>query len=266
MTQNTNSYGQKQGSYAHLFPGPFTQINGNIEASLHAFLTETETMIFPETARFANHHDRAFTKIISGDDQVNSINFYETLDTLWQPNSIAFEDVCIAYRDRQAILKQPNQNVKIFTANQGSAMGGAFGLGAGAALANTEQRVFVFSGDGCFRLYGGNLMEANQLNMTLFIMNNQELSIIRDGCNHILHNSEEKIDHADIKNIDWQRCATAFGWRFFRIKPDLSNLKSAMATAYDNNPTSTLIEVPMDGNQIIGKNFRYTNITNHGNL
>ena len=266
LTQHTNGYGQMQGSYKHLFAGKYTQINGNIEVSLQQFMTETQTINFPEKNQFANHHDRAFTNQVIADGKVNIIDFYETMDKLWQPNSLVFEDVCIAYRDRQSIIKQPNKQVKMFTANQGSAMGSAFGLGFGAALADPNQRVFVFSGDGCFRLYGGNLMEANQLNMTLFIMNNSELSIIRDGCNHILKNSPQKIDHADIRDIHWERLATAFGWRFFRISPDLSNLEHAMITAYDSNPTSTLIELPLDGSQVIGKNFRYTNLTNHGNI
>ena len=145
-------------------------------------------------------------------------------------------------------------------------MGSAFGLGVGAATADPNQHVFVFSGDGCFRLYGGNLMEANQLNMTLMIMNNGELSIIRDGCRHILKDSNAKIDHADIQDIHWEKLAAAFGWRFFRIQSDLSNLEKAMQSAYDTNPTSTLIEVPIDGKQVIGNNFRYANLKNHGNL
>ena len=266
LTEHTNGYGQIHGSYGHLFAGKYTQINGNIEATLQKFMTETQEVNFPINKQFANHPDRTFTKQVIAEDKVNIIDFYETMDRLWQPNSLAFEDVCIAYRDRQSIIKQPNKNVKIFTANQGSAMGSAFGLGFGAALADPNQRVFVFSGDGCFRLYGANLMEANQLNMTLLIMNNNELSIIRDGCNFILKDSPEKIDHADISSIHWERLATAFGWRFFRIKPDLSNLEHAMMTAYDSDPTSTLIELPLDGRQVIGKNFRYRNISNHGNM
>jgi acetolactate synthase-1/2/3 large subunit len=80
---------------------------------------------------------------------IDLIELYQCLDMLWQPNSIGFDDVCVAYRDRQSIIDRPNPNIRFYNLNQGSAMGGAFGLGLGAKLANFSQQVFIFSGDSC---------------------------------------------------------------------------------------------------------------------
>jgi acetolactate synthase-1/2/3 large subunit len=75
---------------------------------------------------------------------VDLVELYRHLDTLWQPNSIGFDDVCVAYRDRQSIIDRPNPNIRFYNLSQGSAMGGAFGLGLGAKLADFSQQVFIF--------------------------------------------------------------------------------------------------------------------------
>lgn len=266
LTQYNGHYGQINGNYKHVFPGDYTQIQGNIESTLQLFLARSKDLHFPQRPLFPNPKDQHDTPSKPRAGYVDLVKFYQQLDTLWQPHSIAFEDVCIAYRDRQAILKQPNPHVNILTANHGSAMGGAFGMGVGAARANPHQRVFVFSGDGCFRLYGGNFAEAKDLHLVVCIMNNSTLSIIRDGCSHIIGDKPQQYNHARIESIDWQQIAGGFGWRYFKIKPDLTNLSLAMQAAYDHQPGAILIDLPVDDQQVLGHNFRYTQLKNHGNL
>ena len=145
-------------------------------------------------------------------------------------------------------------------------MGGAFGMAVGSAIADPESKVFLFSGDGCFRLYGGNLAEARKLNVTLFIMNNNELSIIHDGCNHILNNDKKFHYHEQLVPIDWVNVAIGFGWRGVSLLPDLSNLSDIMQMSYDESPISILVNVPIDCTQVVGKNFRYDSLVPFHNL
>jgi thiamine pyrophosphate-dependent acetolactate synthase large subunit-like protein len=97
-------------------------------------------------------------------------------------------------------------------------------------------------------------------------MNNSTLSIIRDGCSHIIGDKPQQYNHARIESIDWQQIARGFGWRYFKIKPDLTNLSLAMQAAYDHQPGAILIDLPVDDQQVLGHNFRYTQLKNHGNL
>ncbi|MAH61012.1 MAG: hypothetical protein CMF42_01830 [Legionellales bacterium] len=265
FTHHTNAYGQINGQYQHVFHQNHLQINGRIQSSLEQFLTSTTAITFPKNMQFLNKED-VLSHFQPQRNKVNLIDFYKRIDQLWQKQSIAFEDVCIAYRDRQAILKQPNHKVKFFTANHGSAMGCSFGLGVGAAIADPQQKVFIFTGDGCFQLFGGSLNQAAKLNMTLFILNNGQLSLIRDGCKTILQKSTEKTDHADLAKIEWDSLAKAFGWRYFRVQPDLSNLADIMQASYDSNPTSILVDIPIDPGQVVGINYRYANITKDSHL
>lgn len=266
LTDQTIGYGQKKSSYQHLSQGSYHQINGPIEKSIETFMQKTSSLSFPKNAKFNNPSDNLAKKKHIKKETVNTIEFYKKIDQLWKPKSLAFEDICIAYRDRQSILKQPNKNIKIFSANHGSAMGSAFGFGVGAAIANPKQKVFIFSGDGCFRLYGASLSEACTLNITLFIMDNHSLSVIKNGCSEILKQSKQKNDHSEIGTIDWEKAATACGWRFFNLLPNLENLSEIMQSSYGQEKTSILVQVSLDANQVVGKNFRYTNITPSSNL
>ena len=267
ISQYSNAYGQIDGSYNHLFDEHVTQISGYISDTLNRFLELTETISFSEHAHFDNTLDDLHTHSCSNPKQyVDLIQFYRQLDSQFMPNSLAFEDVCIAYRDRQAILKNPNKNIRFYSSNHGSAMGGAFGIAVGAAIADSNSKVFLFSGDGCFRLYGGSLAESRHLNITLFIMNNSELSIIHDGCNHMINDNESYHYHEFLEPINWIHLARGFGWRAVSLKPDLSNLSEIMAMSYDKSCTSILVEVPVDCTQIIGKNFRYKSLAQFPNL
>ncbi len=265
LTNHLTAYGQKDGSYKHLFHDHYHQINGDIQENLEEFLSMTHATKFPIYRKFPNSPDQLKIDEISS-HKVDLFAFYKQIDQLWQKNSIVFEDICIAYRDRQAVIKQPNANARFFTSNHGSAMGGAFGLGVGAAVADNQQKVFIFSGDGCFQLYAGSLHQAAKLNITLFIMDNEELSIVRDGCKTILKESKEKNDHSDIEKVNWKSAASAFGWRFFRVKNDLSNLSDIMQASYDKDQTSIIVDLPLDPSQVIGKNYRYANVTKDSNL
>jgi acetolactate synthase-1/2/3 large subunit len=180
---------------------------------------------------------------------------------MWRPGSIGFDDVCIAYKDRQWVTQRPNHNIPFWTTHDGSAMGGGFGLGVGAKVANPDLHTFVFTGDGCFRLFGGALADAANLDLRVFIVNNEVYGIVDKGLEVIIPDYEKKNYHSKLPHIDFVKAAEAHGWDAVRIAPDLSNLKDTMDAAYERKGRSMLIDLPVDADQILGLNPRLNNLT-----
>ena len=256
FTRHTDGYGQRSGSYKHHFPGDYLQINGVIADNIVKFLELAQDKIFPHLFQ-----REILSKSIIDDtialsaDFINPVKFYRRLEKLWRANTIVFEDVCMAYRDRQAICLQPSKYCRIFSANHGSSMGSAFGMGVGAAVAKPCCKVFVFSGDGCFRYVVGGLAETARLNITLVIFDNSRFGIVD------LFPFDKKYDgvihkHTDLVPIDWQKVGEGFGWKVQFLQPDLSNLDVLLADAYQQDQQSNMIIVPTDPQLAIGKNFR----------
>src|SRR5207249_4434737 len=123
---------------------------------------------------------------------VDAFDFYAELHRSWRPHSIGFDDVCTAYKDRQYVAQRPHPSIPFHTVHDGSAMGGAFGLGVGARAADSSLHTFVFSGDGCWRLYGGALAEASNLGMNLFIINNERYAIVDKGLEVVIPDWEKE--------------------------------------------------------------------------
>src|SRR5207249_2926435 len=84
--------------------------------------------------------------------------------------ALGFDAGCTAYKDRQYVTQRPHPNIKFWTTHDGSAMGGGFGLGVGAKIADPSLHTFVFTGDGCWRLFGGALADAANLDLRVFIV------------------------------------------------------------------------------------------------
>jgi len=195
------------------------------------------------------------------DGAVDFIAFYEQLHRSWQPNSIGFDDVCIAYKDRQYVTQRPHPYIPFHTMHDGSAMGGGFGLGVGAKMADPSLHTFVFTGDGCWRLFGGALADAANLDLRVFIINNGVYGIVDKGLEVVIPDVEKRRYHSSLPSIDFVAAAKAHGWDGFRVKPDLSNLKEIMDACYETEGQSILVDVPVDADQVIGLNPRLYNLT-----
>lgn len=191
---------------------------------------------------------------------VNIVDFYHKLKKYWQPNSIGFDDVCVSYRDRQFITQRPINNIPFYSLYGGSAMGGAFGLGIGAKISNPSLNTFIFSGDGCWRLFGGGLADVASMGLRLFMMDNCIYGIVQQGLSIIMPNKSEEYYHANIAKIDFVAAAKAHGWDAITLADDLSNMDEIMALCYKPSP-SLLIRVPLDPNQSVENNPRVKNIT-----
>lgn len=71
----------------------------------------------------------------------------------------------------------------------------------GAKIANPETNCFGFSGDGCWRLYGGSIAEASELGIVLFIMNNGEYHIVRHGLELIIPGLAPNSQHTQLNQL-----------------------------------------------------------------
>jgi acetolactate synthase I/II/III large subunit len=194
-------------------------------------------------------------------DAVDFIAFYEKLNESWRPSSIGFDDVCIAYKDRQYVTQRPHPYIPFHTTHDGSAMGGGFGLGVGAKMAYPDLHTFVFTGDGCYRLFGGALADAANLDLRVFVINNGVYGIVDKGLEVVIPEVDKRRYHSTLPSIDFVRAAKAHGWAGYRVKPDLCNLGEIIDACYETEGRSIMVDVPVDADQVIGLNPRLSNLT-----
>jgi len=264
-----HGYGEIKGDFRHRCKGGYTKIRGDIAFALEEVIPRLKAMGVekdrPKVERPDNLNFREIWRDVRK-DCVDFMAFYEELPKHWQPNSIGFDDVCISYKDRQYVTQRPDPNIKFWTMHHGSAMGGAFGLGVGAKLADPSRHTFIFSGDGCWRLYGGCLADAARLDLRVFIINNGTYGIVDKGLEIIIPTVEKPRYHSKLPSIDFVAAAKAHGWEGFYLKPDLSNLKEIMDACNTPAGRSILVDVPVDNEQVVGLNARLLNLTTQAYL
>jgi acetolactate synthase-1/2/3 large subunit len=166
----------------------------------------------------------------------------------------------MAYKDRQYITQRPNPDCPFFSLYRGSAMGSSLGLGVGARLGAPDKTVFIFSGDGCFRLFSGYLAETRNLRLNLFVLNNRMYGIVRNGLTKILKHDPVERYHDSLEGLNYEAIATGFGWDYAQVRPDLANLDDIMTRCYQPDTPSLLIELPLDPEQDLGPNPRLENL------
>lgn len=256
-------YGQVGGGFAHRVAGAYHQVRGDMAATLKAALAGLRHLdlarppvILPESLNDAR---RAGEVVRPG--AVDLVDFYQQLARCWRAPSIGFDDVCVSYRDRQYVCQRPHPAIRFYAPQEGSPMGAALGLAVGAKVADPRLHTFAFTGDGCWRLFGGALAEAATLDLRVFVLNNEGYGIVRQGLRTILPEVDETRYHARLAPIDFVAAARAHGWHGHRLKPDLRNLPEIMEACYTTRGCSILVEVPVDPDQIIGPNPRLLNLT-----
>lgn len=255
------SYGMIGSSLQHYALGKYYQIIGSLESIISKIIDEAKKEPLQnkkgEKAPI-ELNDQPLSKPSPG--YVDMAKLYTELDKWWPQDSIGFDDVCLAYKDRQYVVQRPNDNIRFFSLYRGSSMGGAFGAAIGAKLASPKKSVFLFSGDGCFRLIGGCLGEAAKLGIVLFLLNNKTLSIVGQGLPKILSNAYEENFHSELESIDYCGVAKAYGWNAEKLDADLTNLDEILEKIKLNKKQSILIEIPVDPGQILGQNPRLRNL------
>ena len=255
-------YGHKDGDFRHRVKGDYRVVRGDIERTLQEVLPRLKGKV--EERPTVDLPRDLNTRTISREVRkgcVDAFEFYAELYRSWRPNSIGFDDVCTAYKDRQYVTQRPHPSIPFHTVHDGSAMGGAFGLGVGARAADPSLHTFVFSGDGCWRLYGGALAEAANIGINLFIVNNGTYAIVDKGLEVVIPDVDKGRYHGRLAPIDFVAAAKAHGWEGFHLRPDLGNLDEIMDACYAAKGRSILVDVPIDADQVIGLNPRLYNLT-----
>ncbi|MFI7336395.1 thiamine pyrophosphate-dependent enzyme [Streptomyces sp. NPDC050085] len=260
LTALTFPYGQGESGFAHRCAGTYERITGPISSTLEVLLSRPGAG--PQRQRIAPAHLNSRTpEPLTRPGTVDFAAFLERLALTWTTPAFAFDDVCMAYKDRQYVFQRPHPHIRSYAAYQGSAMGGAFGLALGAKLARPDLSVLCFSGDGCFRLYAGALPETAHLGLRLFILNNGAYAIVNQGLPHIMPGTPEHRFHGDLAPVDFVTTARGLGWDAIRCDPDLGNLDAILTACQAPGGRSLLVEVPVDPGQEIGHNPRVHNLT-----
>jgi len=256
-------YGHLAGEFRHRVRGNYHVVRGDLDLTLGEIIPRLAAGGVgrrPNVDVPARLNTRHITRDVR-DGSVDFMAFYEQLHRSWRPNSIGFDDVCIAYKDRQYVTQRPHPFIPFHTMHDGSAMGGGFGLGVGAKMADPSLHTFVFTGDGCWRLFGGTLADAANLDLRVFIINNGVYGIVDKGLEVVIPDVEKRRYHSSLPSIDFVAAAKAHGWDGFRVRPDLSNLGEIMDACYETEGQSILVDVPVDADQVIGLNPRLYNLT-----
>ncbi|RAJ26059.1 thiamine pyrophosphate-dependent enzyme [Pedobacter cryoconitis] len=255
------AYGLVENSLQHVVTGKYHQLSAPIDLVIKQLIEFAKKQLFsnvpmPVAPDYLNDHPFAPAR----KNYVNMATLYQRLDHWWPADSIGIDDVCLAYKDRQYVIQRPNDNIRFFSLYRGSAMGGAFGVAVGAKLSNLDNSVFLFTGDGCFRLFSGSLGEACNLGLVIFLLNNETLGIVDQGLAKILPDIPATHYHTRLNAIDYCGIAKASGWDTERLNSDLSNLDGILSRINNKMPRSLLIEVPVDSHQSLGNNPRLKNL------
>ncbi|MFH8224861.1 thiamine pyrophosphate-dependent enzyme [Streptomyces sp. NPDC018057] len=261
LTNLDSPYGALQGDFSHRCAGDYKRIKGDIGDLLRALLAHGGGRYARTAAQAAPSSLNTMRETI--DIAPGNVDFAEFLGRIhqeWRPNSIGFDDVCLAYKDRQYVTQRRSPNIRFYSAYQGSAMGGAFGMAVGAKLAAPDHTVFCFSGDGCYQMYAGALPQCAELGLRLFIIDNQSYAIVNQGLGKILPDISREKWHGALKKVDHVAAARAYGWDGIELAPNLSNFHDVIEQCYASGP-SLLVRVPVDPWQELGGNPRLGNLS-----
>jgi len=255
------SYGQIDQSFAHMAGGLYHHASGPLDRLLIDLSDEAERQPFDNLYSAAapqtlNHRQYPAPR----EGYADMVKVYQRLDRWWPAGSTGFDDVCLAYKDRQYVTQRPNNRIHFHSLYRGSAMGGAFGAAVGAKLSAPDRPVFLFTGDGCFRLFSGSLGEVREAGLVIFLLNNASFSIVGQGLPVILPDVDETHYHAHLTTLDYCAIARACGWEAERLSHDLSNLDSLLERIGPCPAKSWLIDIPVDAQQVLGHNPRVRNL------
>jgi acetolactate synthase-1/2/3 large subunit len=261
FTNIPQAYGLVDNSLRHVVEGSYYQMNAPLDSLLQALIGSAAECPFANIRMEKAPRDLNDLPFANArGEYADMAVFYQRLDRWWPEGSIGIDDTCLAYKDRQYVTQRPNNNIRFFSLYRGSAMGGAFGVAIGAKLADPDRQVFLFTGDGCFRLFSGYLGEVSHLGLVVFLLNNETFGIVEQGLRKVLPHVGIAGYHSRLRSVDYCAIARANNWDAVRLAPDLANLDEVLEKVDAGPVRSLLIEVPVDPNQLLGKNPRLKNL------
>lgn len=260
LTDLEQPYGSRDGSFAHRCAGRYVRVKAPLRAGIAALLASGASPARQPVLDGPLNRDPYPPNTREG--SVDLAALLEGMHQRWRKPTLLFDDVCLAYKDRQFVTQRSHPALRAFSAYQGSAMGGAFGLAVGAKLADPRLPVFCLSGDGCYRLYAGTMPECAELGIRLFILNNGAYAMVDQVLDQTDAELTAERHHGRLAPCDFVAAAKAHGWQALRMRPDLTDLDDVMDACYRPGTPSLLVEVPIDPGQVLGSNPRIDNLGN----
>jgi acetolactate synthase-1/2/3 large subunit len=256
LTGLPSAYGEIEGGFKHRVKGEYIKLISPINQFLSTAIQHLKEINCKRVGQPAPHNlNNRKLKQPSSKGCVDLYKFYEKLHHGWRENTIVFDDTCTALHDRPYVLQRPHPHAKFYAAQEFSSMGNAVGMAAGAKMSNPALHPFVFTGDGCWRLFAGSLVELTDFALTIFIINNGGYSWVERGCRIIMPEIDNTYYHSSLRPIDFLMSAESIGWNGLEVKEDLSNLQDILDFCY-NSKRSTIVNVKCELLQEVGPNPR----------
>ena len=253
------------GGFQHRFDGRYIQIRGSLDLLLRELVPELRQ-------RVRRRPDVHFQKDLNEGEQaappapgyVDKVALFTEFSRLAMPDTIVFDDVCVAYMDRQRVIQRPVAGIYRWSSDPDSTMGATFGMALGAVGSGIKKNVQIFVGDGCFEYFGGVLARAPHYGITMWVMANGTHAIVDTGLDQIKSYLPREFHHGEVPAIDYEMHAKAHGWDAVTLRADLKNLPHVMKMTYKPNKKSLLVVVPTDPYQKVGENARLLNLAKQG--
>lgn len=264
FTNLANPYDSRNGTYQHRVEGKYRQVRGDISFALGQLIPKLKEKIRdrPEFEIPVDLNNRQIEE--SGREYVDLVKFYEKFMQLVQEGTFIVNDVSQAYKDFQYVTQRPIKGVKVWSPHRISTMGDSFGVGIGAKIGNPNLFTHIFAGDGCFKYFEGGLSNAQELGLTVWVLDNEMYHIVGKGLKVVMPQVEERRYHSKLRKVNFVQVAKAHGWDAYELEPNLSNLEDIMARSYSGSTKSMLVHVPIDGNIVIGQNPRLLGLRKQG--
>lgn len=270
FTNETNPYSSTDGGFAHRVEGKYRQIRGDLELTLKNViegLGEKDLHNIPIAVPYGLNNNEDYGPFAEG--TVDLVEFYKKFPTLIKPDTVIVNDVNQSYKDFQRVTQRPLPGLEVYSSHRDSFMSGGFGVAIGAKLAQPDKEVDYFTGDGCFKYIGGALGFAQNFGIGLWVIDNGIHHTVDKGLDVIYGDSlARERHHGTLPRDNYVNVARAQGWDGYHLMSDLGNLPQIMEQRYNNAsepiPTSTLIQMPVDGTRVIGQNARLLNLGMQG--
>lgn len=265
FTNLVNQFQTIDGGFQHRFNGNYVKIDGSLDLVLREIIHELRLGLrgrpdihIPEDLNEGEYASPPAS------DYVDKVELFRGFGRHARPNTILFDDVCVAYMDRQRVMQRPTPGVFRWSSDPDSTMGSSFGMAIGAVGSQANKNVQIFVGDGCFEYFGGALARVPHYGITMWVMANGTHAIVDTGLDDIKPYLPREFHHGKVPPVDYEMHARAHGWDAVTLYPDLRNLSHVMERAYTPNKKSLLVVVPTDPYQKVGENARLLNLARQG--
>ena len=279
FTNLSNPYGAKRSwldamlskdsNFRHRVEGRYRRVKGDMALALEYVIPELKKRI-RDRPNFFEIPENLNTREIEepGPEYVDLAKFYREYAKLVRKGTFVVNDVRQAYKDSQYIMQRPIEGFIRWEPQHVSTMGDAFGVGVGVKLGNPKLFPHIFIGDGGFRYIAGALENAQNLGVTVMVIDNRGYHIVGEGLREVMPKVDPRRYHSDLppdrQPVDFVGVAKAYGWDAYTLDPKRDNLEEIMERSYSGSTKSMLVSIRVDRRIIIGQNPRLLGLRAHG--